>query len=96
MKIVDDKHLTDDVISKAFEGTNFGRVDFRTILAETVLKRASGYHAGWTATTICAELGLLKGEGNKATQLGLTFAFHHYYRQEVRDVFLNKKCVEVN
>lgn len=34
-----DAHLTDEVINAAFENTNFGRDDFRTILAETVLKQ---------------------------------------------------------
>lgn len=46
MSIVSDDHLTDAVINAAFEGTNFGRSDFRTILAETVMKRAAGYHSG--------------------------------------------------
>ena len=32
MRIVDDSHLTDEVVNAAFEGTNFGRTDFRTIL----------------------------------------------------------------
>ncbi|MEZ2404383.1 hypothetical protein ACBR19_22485 [Raoultella planticola] len=36
-----DAHLTDEVINAAFENTNFGRDDFRTILAETVMKRAA-------------------------------------------------------
>lgn len=93
MKIIDDSHLTDEVISKAFDGTNFGRTDFRTILAETVLKRAAGYRAGYTATFICSELGLLKGKDNKATKLGLTFAFHHYYKQQVRDAIHPRKGV---
>lgn len=85
MKIIDDSHLTDAVIAEAFEGSNFGRTDFRTILAETVMKRAAGYHSGWTATDICTRLGLLSGKEHKATRLGLTFAFHHYYKQSVRD-----------
>lgn len=85
MAIVCDKHLTDEVIAKAFENTNFGRDDFRTILAETVMKRAAGYHAGWTATSICMRLGLLSEKNQAATKLGLTMAFHHYYRQVVRD-----------
>ncbi|MED5700037.1 hypothetical protein [Enterobacter ludwigii] len=42
-----DVHLTDEVINAAFENTNFGRSDFRTILAETVLKRATGNYSGW-------------------------------------------------
>ncbi|HCT9943195.1 TPA: hypothetical protein OUD64_003841 [Enterobacter kobei] len=42
-----DVHLTDEVINAAFENTNFGRSDFCTILAETVLKRATGNYSGW-------------------------------------------------
>lgn len=91
MSIIDDSHLTDDVINSAFEGANFGRDDFRTILAETVLKRASGYHSGWTATNICMRLGLLSEKNQSATKLGLTFAFHHYYRQSVRDALMPKQ-----
>ena len=90
MSIIDDSHLTDEVVKSAFEGTNFGRDDFRTILAETVLKRASGYHSGWTATTICTRLKLL-GKQERPTKLGLTFAFHHYYRQSVRDALMPKQ-----
>lgn len=55
MSIIDDSHLTDEVVNSAFEGTNFGRDDFRTILAETVLKRASGYPlAGRQRLSACA------------------------------------------
>ena len=86
-----DAHLTDEVINSAFGNTNFGRDDFRTILAETVLKRAAGYHSGWTATTICMRLGLLSEKNQSATNLGLTFAFHHYYRQSVRDALMPKQ-----
>ncbi|EPY5074977.1 hypothetical protein ACXDP0_002063 [Klebsiella variicola] len=90
MSIVDDSHLTDEVVNEAFKGTNFGRDDFRTILAETVMKRAAGYHSGWTATTICTRLKLL-GKQERPTKLGLTFAFHHYYRQSVRDALMPKQ-----
>ena len=85
-----DAHLTDEIINLAFAGTNFGRTDFRTILAETVLKRAAGYHAGWTATTICEELKLLSGKKQTPTKLGLTFAFHHYYKPCVRECLGSK------
>ncbi|WP_248004895.1 hypothetical protein [Serratia surfactantfaciens] len=90
MSIVNDSHLTDELINKAFEGTNFGRTDFRTILAETVMKRAAGYHSGWTATTICTRLGLLGGQ-ERPTKLGLTFSFHHYYKPSVRQVLMPKQ-----
>lgn len=88
-----DAHLTDEVINGAFSNTNFGRDDFRTILAETVLKRAAGYHSGWTATTICMRLGLL-GKHERPTKLGMTFAFHHYYKQCVRDALMPKQAVQ--
>lgn len=90
MSIVDDSHLTDELINKAFEGTNFGRTDFRTILAETVMKRAAGFHSGWTATTICTRLGLLCRK-EKPTKLGLTFSFHHYYKPSVRQALMPKQ-----
>lgn len=83
-----DAHLTDEVINAAFENTNFGRTDFRTILAETVMKRAAGYHSGWTATTICMGLGLLSSKNQSATKLGLTFVFHHYYKPCVREALM--------
>ena len=50
----------------------------------------AGYHSGWTATTICTRLKLL-GEQERPTKLGLTFAFHHYYRQSVRDALMPKQ-----
>ncbi|WP_439412810.1 hypothetical protein [Enterobacter ludwigii] len=88
MSTVDDSHLTDEVVNSAFENTNFGRNDFRTILAETVMKRAAGYHSGWTATSICMRLGLLSSKNQSATKLGLTFAFHHYYKPCVREALM--------
>lgn len=95
MSIVDDSHLTDEVVNAAFEGTNFGREDFRTILAETVLKRAAGYHSGWTATTICMGLGLLSSKNQSATKLALTFAFHHYYKPCVREALMPDNSLEI-
>ncbi|UGB01838.1 MULTISPECIES: hypothetical protein [unclassified Leclercia] len=80
-------NLTDEVINAAFKNTNFGRDDFRTILAETVLKRAAGYHSGWTATTICKHLKLL-GKQEMPTKLGLRFAFNHYYKPCVREALM--------
>ena len=42
------------------------------------------------ATTICTRLKLL-GKQERPTKLGLTFAFHHYYRQSVRDALMTKQ-----
>lgn len=46
------KHLTDDAIAKAFEGTKFGRTDFLAIMAEAVIQFAADYEYGLIATTI--------------------------------------------
>ncbi|ENZ5478200.1 hypothetical protein ACGU01_004842 [Enterobacter hormaechei] len=90
-----DAHLTDEVINAAFENTNFGRTDFRTILAETVMKRAAGFHSGWTATTICMGLGLLSSKNQSATKLWLTFAFHHYYKPCVREALMPDNSLKI-
>lgn len=68
--------LTDEAISKAFAGTNFGRDDFKNILAETVIDAAAGWRCGYTATTICTQLGLLTPKGC-ASALGLRFISEH-------------------
>ena len=79
-----DKHaLTDEAISKAFAGTNFGRDDFKNILAETVIDAAAGWRCGYTATTICTQLGLLTPKGC-ASALGLRFISEHVQRETKR------------
>ncbi|WP_196774710.1 hypothetical protein [Yersinia intermedia] len=74
--------ITDAVINDAFAGANFGRTDFRTILAEVVIKRAAGYHCGHTATTIAKKLKLLTGKSEKPTALGFQVAMDMYYRRK--------------
>lgn len=60
-----DAHLTDEVINAAFENTNFGRNDFRTILAETVMKREAAEKAileegetWWNEEQLASDYGL--------------------------------------
>ena len=72
MSNIDKQALTDEEISKAFAGTNFGRDDFKNILAETVIDAAAGWRCGYTATTIWTQLGLLAPKGC-ASELGLRF-----------------------
>lgn len=52
--------VPEDLLSQVFGGTNFGSRKPRDIVRETVLKIAGGYHAGYTATQCCKELGLIK------------------------------------
>ncbi|MHC0026925.1 hypothetical protein [Enterobacter vonholyi] len=83
MSNIDKQALTDEAISKAFAGTNFGRNDFKNILAETVIDAAAGWRCGYTATTICTQLGLLTPKGC-ASALGLRFISEHVQRETKR------------
>ncbi|RAM42235.1 hypothetical protein DOZ52_13385 [Enterobacter hormaechei] len=83
MSNIDKQALTDEAISKAFAGTNFGRDDFKNILAETVIDTAAGWRCGFTATTICTQLGLLTPKGC-ASALGLRFISEHVQRETKR------------
>lgn len=83
MTALNKQALTDEVISQAFTGTNFGRDDLRNILAETVIDAAAGWRCGHTATTICTQLGLLTPKGC-ASALGLRFISEHVQRETKR------------
>lgn len=55
--------ITDEQISEAFKGTDFGRnPNQKEIIAHTLLKLAIGFNTGRTAKMICLELGLLTGD----------------------------------
>lgn len=77
-------HLTPEAIKQAFEGTNFGRTDFEVILADTVLKRAAGYHSGHTATGIAGKLGLISEKTHKPTRAGHEWALEVFYSRRKR------------
>ncbi len=52
--------VSNQEIENAFKGTNFGsELSRRQIIANGVLKYASGYHSGSTLQAILKELGLL-------------------------------------
>lgn len=75
--------LTVEAINQAFAGTNFARDDLKNILAETVIDAAAGWRCGYTATTICTQLGLLTPKG-RASALGLRFISEHVQRETKR------------
>lgn len=70
--------LTPEEIAKAFEGTNFGRTDYTTLLEQGVLKTIAGYSSGHTLTTIMRELGLVTPKGY-ITRKGRALLFHAFY-----------------
>lgn len=76
------KHLTDDAIERAFAGTNFGRTDYRAILAETVIQIAAGYECGYTATAIARKLGLLTPIRVEPSRTGHEFVYDFYCRRQ--------------
>lgn len=71
--------ITDEVIAQAFEGTNFGRTDFRNFLGHNVLKRACDWHCGYTIDYIMINLGLITPKTKKVTKLGKLFITDCYY-----------------
>jgi len=97
------EHITDEVIENAFAGTNFGRTDFRVILAEVILKTNCSYHCGHTATSIAAGLGLITSRnrtmsgfdaGWKSTKAGHEFAIDAYYTNRPGSVVRQLKAAE--
>jgi hypothetical protein len=65
--------MTDDQITKAFAGTNFGEhPNHKGIIMDTLLKLSIGFGTGHTAKCVCAELGLLTKK-EKPSAKGLAF-----------------------
>lgn len=69
--------MTDEEISSAFEGTNFGHTQYRELLNASVLKKLVGYHCGHTITTIMQEVGLI-GKTEKPTKKGIALVREAY------------------
>ena len=57
--------VSDSEIDSAWGNANFGDEPKRSVLADTVLKIASGFHTGKFATEIAKELGLVNASGNQ-------------------------------
>jgi hypothetical protein len=70
-------------VEALFIGTNFGSVgktelSRRGLMVECVLKRAAGYHDGYTITEICKEARLLTKMG-RPSKPGMKWAFDQLY-----------------
>jgi hypothetical protein len=72
------KIVSDEDIAKSFTNTVFGNVDHRDIVKYSLLKYASVYSSGRTATCILKELGLL-GKNNTLTRKGKIYLFEAFY-----------------
>lgn len=56
--------ISEQELEIVFLGTNFGGVDHRKLLEASVLKKAMGYHCGWTITRIMERMHLVSPTGN--------------------------------
>lgn len=76
------KLVPDFKVDIAFTNTNFGSAEPRDVIKDTLLKYASCYHSGSTATAICVELGLIKkAKGNynyNLTRLGKEYLYEAF------------------
>jgi hypothetical protein len=69
--------ITDEELSKAFAGTNFGHTNYHELLNASVFKKLVGYHCGHTITCIMQELGLI-GKTGKPTKKGILLIREEY------------------
>ena len=69
--------VTDAQVELAWGSANFGAIQPREVIANTLLKCASGYATGRTARAICEELGLVT-EGWQLSQRGKAYLFAAY------------------
>lgn len=65
--------ISDEEIVTAFNHTNFGRTDNRTILEQSVLKKLVGYPCGYTITVIMQDLELIGKKTPNVTKKGKRF-----------------------
>jgi hypothetical protein len=71
--------LTDEQINNAWGNANFGKSNRRDVVANALLKYASGYGTGHTIECICRELGLITKQCNLSTK-GKHYLFTHFSR----------------
>jgi hypothetical protein len=71
-------NVSDADLTAAFKGSNFGRIDHRKLLGQSVFKRLLGYHCGHTITQIMHGLGLI-GVNGAVTKKGKAFVGHAYH-----------------
>ena len=70
--------LSDDLIEKAFENTNFGSMTKRDLVRYGLLKVASGYYNGYTLKSILMELGLIHSQTGNITKLGKQYLYEAF------------------
>lgn len=72
--------VSDEEIADFFHGANFGHTNYRELLQASVLKKAMGYHCGFTITCIMVRMKLIgktHGRPIKRGRLLLREAYGH-------------------
>lgn len=73
--------VTDAQVDLAWGNADFGNISKREVIANTLLKCASGYHTGHTASCIVQELGLVT-QNWKLSQRGKRYLFAAYCNEK--------------
>ena len=73
--------ITDQQLTKAFKGTNYGmNPNYRKIVDNGLLKVACGYYNGATTSHVLIELGLVS-KGCGITKKGRTYLYQTFEKQ---------------
>lgn len=70
--------ISNGTLDTVFANANFGNMSKRDVVKYTLLKCASGYKSGHTATSIVSELGLVTKKWT-LTKLGKQYLFDAFY-----------------
>lgn len=69
--------VSDERMHSCFQGTNFGHIDFRGLLAQGCIKALAGWHQGHTITCILEELRLISWN-RQADKIKISAKGRHY------------------
>lgn len=67
--------ITDEIIEKAFENTNFGSMSKRDLVRYGLLKVACGYYNGHTLKRILIDLALINEKSLTLTKEGKKYMY---------------------
>lgn len=75
--------ITDAQIDIVWGNANFGDIEKRTVIAQSLLRYACGYSTGKTAELICANLGLVHSGSLKLKNLGKHYLFASFSKKAI-------------
>lgn len=75
--------ITDVQIDIVCGNANFGDIEKRTVIAQSLLQYACGYSTGKKAKLICAKLGLVHAGSLELTNLGKHYLFASFSKKAI-------------